>query len=174
MEATKNWLADLKLRASWGINGNDIIDNEAPYTKYLISLKDASYNMNGDGTTLAPGGYKVRSTNPDLKWESTRQLNIGVDAAFLNGRLSASLDYFDKKTSDMLVEKPYIAVIGEGGYCWYNGGTMNNKGFEMALTWNDKVKDFQYNVAFNLSYYKNEVTELTEEIYYTYGGGNGC
>ncbi len=73
----------------------------------------------------------------------------------------------------MLVEKPYIAVIGEGGYCWYNGGTMNNKGFEMALTWNDKVKDFQYNVAFNLSYYKNEVTELTEEIYYTYGGGNG-
>ena len=50
---------------------------------------------------------------------------------------------------------------------------MNNKGFEMALTWNDKVKDFQYNVAFNLSYYKNEVTELTEEIYYTYGGGNG-
>ena len=129
--------------------------------------------MNGDGTTLAPGGYKVRSTNPDLKWESTRQLNIGVDAAFLNGRLSVSLDYFDKKTSDMLVEKPYIAVIGEGGYCWYNGGTMNNKGFEMALTWNDKVKDFQYNVAFNLSYYKNEVTELSEEIYYTYGGGNG-
>lgn len=42
----------------------------------------------------------------------------------------------------MLVEKPYIAVIGEGGYCWYNGGTMNNKGFEMALTWNDKVKEF--------------------------------
>ena len=98
MEATRDWLADLKLRASWGVNGNDIIDNEAPYTKYLISLKDASYNMNGDGTTLAPGGYKVRSTNPDLKWESTRQLNIGVDAAFLNGRLSASLDYFDKKT----------------------------------------------------------------------------
>lgn len=97
MEATKNWLADLKLRASWGINGNDIIDNEAPYTKYLISLKDASYNMNGDGTTLAPGGYKVRSTNPDLKWESTRQLNIGVDAAFLNGRLSASLDYLIRR-----------------------------------------------------------------------------
>lgn len=80
-----------------GCHGNDIIDNEAPYTKYLISLKDASYNMNGDGTTLAPGGYKVRSTNPDLKWESTRQLNIGVDAAFLNGRLSASLDYLIRR-----------------------------------------------------------------------------
>lgn len=173
MESTKNWLTNLKLRASWGINGNDIIDNEAPYTKYLISLKDASYNMNGDGTTLSPGGYKVRSTNPDLKWEKTRQINFGVDAAFLNDRLIASLDFFDKKTSDMLVEKPYIAVIGEGGYCWYNGGTMNNKGFEMSLSWRDKIKDFQYNVDLNLSYYKNKVTELTNEIYYTYGGGNG-
>lgn len=173
MESTKNWLTNLKLRASWGINGNDIIDNEAPYTKYLISLKDASYNMNGDGTTLAPGGYKVRSTNPDLKWEKTRQINFGVDAAFFNDRLIASLDYFDKKTSDMLVEKPYIAVIGEGGYCWYNGGTMSNKGFEMSLGWRDKIKDFQYNVDLNLSYYKNKVTELTNEIYYTYGGGNG-
>ncbi len=173
MESTKNWLTDLKLRASWGINGNDIIDDEAPYTKYLISLKDASYNMNGDGTTLAPGGYKVRSTNPDLKWERTRQFNIGVDATFLDGRLSTSLDYFDKRTSDMLVEKPYIAIIGEGGNCWYNGGTMSNKGFEMAVNWNDMIQDFKYNVGFNLSYYKNEVTDLTEEIYYTYGGGNG-
>lgn len=173
MESASSWLDDLKIRASWGINGNDIIDNEAPYTKYLISLKDASYNINGDGVTLAPGSYKVRSTNPDLKWESTRQFNVGIDAALLNNRLTVSLDYFDKKTKDMLVEKPYIAVIGEGGYCWYNGGTMSNKGFEMALDWRDKVKDFEYNVGFNLSYYKNEVTDLMEDIYYTYGGGNG-
>lgn len=83
MEATRNWLADLKLRASWGVNGNDIIDNEAPYTKYLISLKDASYNMNGDGTTLAPGGYKVRSTNPDLKWESTSDRADGRNLLYL-------------------------------------------------------------------------------------------
>lgn len=173
MESTHSWLTDLKLRASWGINGNDIIDNEAPYTKYLISLKEASYNMNGDGTTLSPGVYKVRSNNPDLKWESTEQINIGIDAAFLNGRLSGSLDYFHKKTKDMLVEKPYIAVIGEGGYCWYNGGTMTNKGFEMAVNWQDEIKDFKYNVGLNLSYYKNEVTDLMKDIYYTYGGGNG-
>lgn len=173
MESTNSWLDDLKIRASWGINGNDIIDNEAPYTKYLISLKDASYNMSGDGVTLAPGSYKVRSTNPNLKWESTRQFNVGVDAAFLNNRLAVSLDYFDKETKDMLVEKPYIAVIGEGGYCWYNGGTMSNRGFEMALDWRDSIKDFQYNVGFNISYYKNEVTDLMKDIYYTYGGGNG-
>lgn len=173
MESTNSWLDDLKIRTSWGINGNDIIDNEAPYTKYLISLKDASYNMNGDGVTLAPGSYKVRSTNPDLKWESTRQFNVGIDAVFLSNRLNVSLDYFDKETKDMLVEKPYIAVIGEGGYCWYNGGTMSNRGFEMALDWRDSIKDFQYNVGFNVSYYKNEVTDLMKDIYYTYGGGNG-
>lgn len=173
MESTQNWLTDLKIRASWGINGNDIIDNEAPYTKYLISLKEASYNMNGDGTTLAPGVYKVRSNNPNLKWESTEQINVGVDASFLNGRLNGSLDYFYKKTQDMLVEKPYIAVIGEGGYCWYNGGTMTNKGFEVAMNWQDDIKDFHYSVGLNLSYYKNEVTDLMKDIYYTYGGGNG-
>ena len=173
MEKSCSWLENLKLRASWGINGNDIIDNEAPYSKYMVSLKDASYNMVGDGTTLAPGGFKVRSTNPLLKWESTRQLNFGVDAAFLGGKLTASLDYFDKETKDMLVEKPYIAVIGEGGYCWYNGGVMANRGVEMALNWNDKIKDFGYSIGLNLSYYKNEVTDLMSDIYYTFGGGNG-
>lgn len=168
MESTQNWLSDLKLRASWGINGNDIIDNEAPYTKYLISLKDASYNMTGDGTTLAPGVFKSRSNNPDLKWESTEQINVGIDAAFFNGRLNGSVDYFYKKTKDMLVEKPYIALIGEGGYCWYNGGTMTNKGMEFAVNWNDEIDDFKYNIGLNLSYYKNEVTDLMEDIYYTF------
>ena len=122
MAATSKWLSDLKLRASWGINGNDLIDNEAFYSKYLMSLNKGSYNMTGDGSTLAPGAFRVRTTNPDLKWERTYQTNVGFDAAFFNNRLSVSFDYFYKQTKDMLVEKPYIATIGEGGYCWYNGG----------------------------------------------------
>jgi TonB-linked SusC/RagA family outer membrane protein len=173
MESTHSWLNDLKLRGSWGINGNDIIDNEAFYTKYLVSLNGASYNMNGDGTTLAAGAYKTRSTNPDLKWERTYQTNVGIDASLLNNRLSVSLDYFYKKTNDMLVEKPYIAVIGEGGYCWYNGGSMTNKGFEMAVNWRSKINDFNYEIGFNVTATKNRVTSLLEDIYYTYGGGNG-
>ena len=66
MAATSKWLSDLKLRASWGINGNDLIDNEAFYSKYLMSLNKGSYNMTGDGSTLAPGAFRVRTTNPDL------------------------------------------------------------------------------------------------------------
>ena len=174
MAATSKWLSDLKLRASWGINGNDLIDNEAFYSKYLMSLNKGSYNMTGDGSTLAPGAFRVRTTNPDLKWERTYQTNVGFDAAFFNNRLSVSFDYFYKQTKDMLVEKPYIATIGEGGYCWYNGGEMVNKGFEAQLSWRDRVgKDFSYDIALNMSFQKNEVTDLLNDIYYSYGGGYG-
>lgn len=173
MASSRRWLNDLKLRGAWGINGNDIIDNEAFYTKYLMSLNNASYNISGDNTTLATGAYKTRSTNPDLKWERTYQTNIGVDFSLVSGRLMGSLDYFYKRTKDMLVEKPYIAVIGEGGYCWYNGGEMVNKGFEMQIDWRDRIGKVDYNVGFNLSIIKNEVTSLLDDIYYTYGGGNG-
>lgn len=173
MEKSNTWLSDLKLRGSWGINGNDIIDNEAFYTKYLASLTGASYNMTGDNTTLAAGAYKIRSTNPDLKWERTYQGNAGIDASFLNSKLAVSLEYFHKETRDMLIEKPYIAVIGEGGYCWYNGGTMLNQGFEGTITWRSKKREFNYEVSFNVTVTRNKVTDLDQDIYWTYGGGNG-
>lgn len=172
MEPTQSWLSNLKLRGSWGINGNDLIDNEAFYAKYLMSLDRGSYNMSGDGTTLSPGAYRIRTTNPDLKWEKTYQTNVGVDAGFLNNALSVSLDYFYKETKDMLVEKPYIATIGEGGYCWYNGGEMTNQGFEGQINWRGNItSDFNYDLGFNFTYSKNKVTDLLEDIYYSYGGG---
>ena len=172
MEPTQSWLSNLKLRGSWGINGNDLIDNEAFYAKYLMSLDRGSYNMSGDGTTLSPGAYRIRTTNPDLKWEKSYQTNVGVDAGFLNNALSVSLDYFYKETKDMLVEKPYIATIGEGGYCWYNGGEMTNQGFEGQINWRGNItSDFSYDLGFNFTYSKNKVTDLLEDIYYTYGGG---
>ena len=172
MESTRGWLDELKLRASWGINGNDLIDNEAFYAKYLMSLNRGSYNMNGDGVTLAPGAYRIRTTNPDLKWEKTYQTNVGIDASFLRNRLSVSLDYFYKDTKDMLVEKPYIATIGEGGYCWYNGGEMTNQGFEGQINWRDEAgKGFSYELGLNISVQKNKVTDLLDDIYYNYGGG---
>ena len=172
MESTRGWLDELKLRASWGINGNDLIDNEAFYAKYLMSLNRGSYNMNGDGVTLSPGAYRIRTTNPDLKWEKTYQTNVGIDASFLRNRLSVSLDYFYKDTKDMLVEKPYIATIGEGGYCWYNGGEMTNQGFEGQINWRDEAgKGFSYELGLNISVQKNKVTDLLDDIYYNYGGG---
>lgn len=172
MERTRSWLTDLKIRASYGINGNDIIANDAFYQKYLMSLDRGSYNMNGDGQTLYPGAYLDRSTNPDLTWEKTYQWNAGIDASILNNQLTLSLDYFYKDTHGMLVEKPYIATIGEGGYCWYNGGAMVNKGFEAQINWQTSVnKDWSYEIGFNVTVQKNKITDLLDDIKYTYGGG---
>ena len=173
MEGTRSWLSDLKIRGAYGVNGNDIIANDAFYAKYLVDLERASYAING-GNKLYQGVLLSRSTNPDLTWEKTYQTNVGFDASFLNHRLSLSFDYFYKKTDDMLVEKPYIATIGEGGYCWYNGGSMENKGIEITAEWRQQLgKDFSYSVGLNVTAMKNKVTDLMDDIYYTYGGGNG-
>ena len=172
MEQTHSWLDDLKLRASWGINGNDEIDNEATYTKYLVDLARASYNLSGNGTELVSGALRDYTGNANLKWEQTRQVNFGIDATMLNNRLTFSLDYFSKRTTDMLFQPPYAAVRGEGGYTWENCIAMNNKGFELVAGWRDQLKNgLSYDVAFNASIYGNEITDLPQSIYYTFGGG---
>jgi TonB-linked SusC/RagA family outer membrane protein len=172
MEKTSSWLDDLKLRASWGVNGNDEIDNEATYTKYIASLNNASYNLSGDNATMATGAYKSYTGNPSLRWEQTKQFNIGVDATLLNNRLTFSIDYFNKKTSDMLYEPAYAGVKGEGGYSWTNCISMSNNGVEATLGWRDRIgKDFNYDIAFNGSFYKNKITDLPQSIWYTFGNG---
>ena len=173
MKNTSSWLSDLKVRASWGINGNDMIDNNATYNLYYTSLENSSYNFSGDGVTLVPGVQKSMSGNNDLKWEQTEQLNFGLDLAFFDHKLGVTLDYFSKKTKDMLIQKPYIGAIGEGGYKWYNAASMDNNGIEATITWKDNIKDFDYNVSFNISYYKNKITDLPDVIKYTWGGGDG-
>ena len=173
MENTRNWLNDLKIRGAYGVNGNDLIANDAFYAKYSMDLDRAAYALGG-GNTLSPGALRYRTTNPDLTWEKTYQTNVGFDASFLNNRLSLSFDYFHKKTNDMLMEKPYIATIGEGGYCWYNGGSMVNKGVEITAEWRQSLGNgFSYNVGLNVTAMKNRVTDLMEDIYYEWGGGNG-
>lgn len=173
MEASRTWLSDLKIRGAYGINGNDIIANDAFYAKYSMDLDRAAYALGG-GNTLAPGALRSRSTNPDLTWEKTYQTNVGFDAGFLNNRLNLSFDYFYKRTTNMLVEKPYIATIGEGGYCWYNGGEMVNKGVEITAEWRQTLANgLSYNIALNVTSMKNRVTDLMDDIYYTYAGGNG-
>lgn len=173
MESTRNWLNDLKIRGAYGVNGNDLIANDAFYAKYSMDLNRAAYALDG-GNKLSPGALRSRSTNPDLTWEKTYQTNVGFDASFLNSRLLFTFDYFHKKTNDMLVEKPYIATIGEGGYCWYNGGSMVNKGVEITAEWRQTLANgLSYNIGLNVTAMKNKVTDLMEDIYYTWGGGNG-
>ncbi len=167
------FLSDLKLRASWGKNGNDLVDNEATYSKFYLNNDNASYDIIGSDNSVSSGVIKTRSANNMLQWEVTTQTNIGIDAALFDNRLMISFDWWNKNTDDMLIDRPYIGVIGEGGTYSYNGASLNNKGFEGIITWRDRIRDFRYEVTFNFSRFRNEITSLPEDIYYTWGGGNG-
>ena len=172
MSGASGWLSDLKFRASWGINGNDQISNTATYNIYSIDIWNGSYNLSGDGSTLSNGAVRSQSGNPTLRWEQTEQVNLGLDAAFFNNRLSLTFDAYDKNTTDMLYMLPVPAVNGEGGSSYQNCASMNNRGFEVVASWRNTIGDFSYEFSGNASYYKNKITYLPEDIYYTYGCGN--
>lgn len=169
------FISSLKLRASWGQNGNDLLDNEATYTKYVTSLILAGYDISGINQGVIPSGIiKDRTGNPNVKWEVTTQTNFGMDLSVLNNRLGITLDYYFKDTKDMLIDRPYIAIMGEGGYMAYNGASIKNNGIEGVITWRDRINNkFSYDISFTGTAYKNEITSLPEDIYYTWGGGNG-
>jgi TonB-linked SusC/RagA family outer membrane protein len=172
MSETKGWLSDLKLRFSWGMNGNDQISNTATYNIYAIDIWNGSYNLNGDGKTLSMGAVRTQSGNSLLRWEQTEQYNIGFDAGFLDDRLTMSFDYYDKNTTDMLYQLPVPAVNGEGGSSYQNCASMNNKGIEATLSWRNTIGDFSYEISANAAWQKNAITYLPDDIYYTYGLGN--
>ncbi|MGM9766974.1 MAG: SusC/RagA family TonB-linked outer membrane protein [Candidatus Cryptobacteroides sp.] len=173
LSSAKSWLDDLKLRAAWGINGNDMIDNSATYSLFRNDVNNGGYNIIGDNQNLVAGTIRTHSGNPFLRWEQTMQTNVGLDATFLSSRLLLEADFFDKKTKDMLYEPAYAAVLGEGGYSFQNVAAMSNRGFEFTLTWRDSIKEFSYDISFNGSFNRNRITELPEQVYYTWGCGNG-
>ena len=168
-----DWLNEFKIRASWGKNGNDLINNEASYSKFVLNNTSGAYDMAGTDNSVLAAVIKDRSANTSLRWEVTTQTNIGFDAEFFNNRLAVSFDWYNKDTDDMLIDRPYIGVIGEGGTYAYNGASLNNKGVEGIITWRNTVGDFRYEVSANISHYKNIITSLPDDIYYTWGGGNG-
>ncbi|MBZ4187335.1 SusC/RagA family TonB-linked outer membrane protein [Niabella beijingensis] len=169
----KNIFSDLKLRAGWGQNGN-----QAPLSAgrlvnlYKTDANITSYDISGLGSGAIPSGYRRdRIGNPDLKWETTTQTNIGIDFGFLNNRLTGSFDWFNKKSSDMLIpDPPYIAALGEGGFRSINAADMSNKGFELAIGWQDTKKDFYYNITANAAAYSNKITSLPQNVVFQYGG----
>lgn len=163
MESTRQWMDFLKVRVSWGQNGNQDIDN----FQYLSRVAFDQYNVYNFGNTSLgttdakqPGGYAVNLPNPDVTWETSEQLDLGVDARFFNNRLGVSFDYYIKTTRDWLIQAPILATAGTGAP-YINGGDVENRGFELALSWNDHVgQDFTYGVNLNLSHNENEVTRI--------------
>lgn len=162
MESAKSVLNFFKLRGSWGQNGNQSI----PSFQYLslISYSDpntpANYYFGTSKTTLSQGSYPANIPTPDLKWETSEQLDLGFDARMLDSKLSVAFDYYIKTTKDWLVAAPVLASWGVINAPYINGGEIQNKGAEIALGYNNQVGQFKYSVNANVSFNKNEVTRI--------------
>ena len=168
MDFAKDWLYFFKLRASWGQNGNCNISN----FQYVatVAFDDPYYYDSKDNPGI--GAYPNILPNKDVKWETSEQFDIGFDARFLKNRLSFSFDWYDKKTKDWLVRAPVLLSYGTGAP-YINGGDIQNKGWEIHLSWNDKIgKDFRYGISANFSHNKNEVTRLANSEGIIHGGSN--
>ncbi|MDO5128519.1 MAG: TonB-dependent receptor [Prevotellaceae bacterium] len=160
MQKASSWLDFLKIRASWGQNGNQSISNFQYLTSYAFDNLNGYYFGIDNKTLQTTGGYANILKNEDVTWETSEQIDLGIDARFLGGRLGFNFDWYQKKTKDWLVQAPIQAVWGLSAP-YINGGDVKNTGIEIGLNWNDRVgKDFSYGAGFNLSTNKNEVTRI--------------
>ncbi|MDD4605853.1 MAG: TonB-dependent receptor [Dysgonamonadaceae bacterium] len=158
MEETQSWMDFLKFRASWGQNGNASI---SPF-QYLATIsfdKKNGYYFGNDKTNLVTGGYADILPNPDVTWETSEQLDLGVDARFFNSRLGFVFDWYKKTTKDWLVVAPILASYGTNPP-FINGGDIENKGYEIGLDWRDRIGDFNYGANINFAHNKNEVIRI--------------
>lgn len=155
-------LTDLKIRYSWGQNGNANIPSLYPaYSTYIFNTGNGAYDINGTNSSTTSGITLASTGNPDLRWETTYQNNIGVDLQFFSGALNLSADYYIKKTKDMLTIPPALDVAGENAAIWLNTGDMKNTGWEVSLSYiSPNYGDFSWNGSLNVSQYKNKLVNL--------------
>lgn len=157
----QKWWNALKVRASYGVTGNNSISNTAAYATLTSSVYGGS------------AGYYTNSLgNSDLGWEKTHSTDIAVDLGFLNNRIQLSLDWYTKNTTDLLYQVP---VEGASGFStiWDNLGDIHNEGFEIELNTHNLTGDFKWDTSFNMSYNKNEVKKLGTDNTPIYSGFSG-
>lgn len=160
MESTKEWLDFLKLRGSWGRNGNENVRPFEYLTVYSFNNTDYFFGPSkGSGIT---GAISDNLPNPSISWETSEQFDLGIDARFFSNRLGVAFDYYTKKTKDWLVNAPIPAQLGARAP-YINGGEIMNKGVEIVFTWNDNISNFHYGVNLNLGFNKNKVTQIANK-----------
>ncbi|MGQ8334997.1 TonB-dependent receptor [Sunxiuqinia sp. A32] len=151
----KEVLSSLKIRTSYGTNGNVNVLSGYAYAATMSS--GDLYPINGNLiTSLRPSDVLA---NPALQWEKSKQVDVGIDAAMLKNRLTVAIDYYDKNTTGLLVEATPTLATG-ATKVFKNVGKINNHGFEFELGWKDKIGDFSYGINANLATLKNEVVDL--------------
>lgn len=161
MESTRDWLDNLKLRVSWGKNGNDNIGD----FQYTVLTSMGSNVLFGDKAIKYIGSKASTTANPDIKWEESEQTDIGLDFGFFSNALTLSADYYIKKTNGMLITMPIPSYVGETKPIG-NVGDMENKGFELELGYRWNVADAHFAVKGNVTYTDNKLVNLGNDTGY--------
>ncbi len=163
MEKTKDWLDDLKLRFGFGVTGNSEVPRITNFAyEYRTLPKKTNYDFTGSNTSTSLGYRLDKFGNEDTKWETTQMFNVGLDGTFLNGKFGAGLEWYYKKTTDMLIAAQYSALAGESSKPYINFGDMKNTGVDFNFNYRDSKGDWSWDFSLNLSHYKNEVVKISE------------
>ncbi len=182
-------ITNLKLRAGYGEVGNQSIGDLAQFglyeARYGATLYDyaggffeqyynigTAYSITGVNTGTLPSGFvSIQAANPNLKWESTKEINIGVDFGFLKNKIVGSFDFFKRTTDNILIKPPIASALGEGQQKWLNGATKDNRGWELSLGYQDETKGgITYAVSTNFGAFHDKITKLPEEVQAGYAG----
>lgn len=152
-------VSSLKLRASWGQVGNQAI----PAWRYMapVAFAHTRYSFGpGEGAeTHVPGAFPNRLPNPELRWETSEQANVGFDARFMKGKLDVNFDWYRKMTKDWLIQAPVLAIAGADAP-FINGGDVINSGVELVLAYRDNIGAFNYSFTVNGAYNQNTVGNI--------------
>ncbi|WP_374685255.1 SusC/RagA family TonB-linked outer membrane protein [uncultured Prevotella sp.] len=151
-----DWLSNLKLRLGWGKTGNEELKSSDLYP----AVPTYAYGSYMFGNSLYSTAYESRLVNDQLKWATVTNYELGIDAGFLNNKLTMELSVYKKKTNDMLLYLPLQGVIGLSAPA-QNVGSVENRGFELVLGHNNRIgKDWSYNLSLNMGYNKNEIIDM--------------
>jgi TonB-linked SusC/RagA family outer membrane protein len=163
-------VSHLKLRASWGQNGSI-----AGLSNYMYAATISSTIKLGmePGTSYATGSVPNAIGNYNLKWETSEQINLGLDLRMLQDRLAFTYDYFDKKTKDLIMPSVTSSLVVGGTLSPINAGNVSNRGHEFELSWKDRIGEFNYGISGNIATLKNEVTYVYETLTRVAGGSGG-
>ncbi|HZD06572.1 MAG TPA: SusC/RagA family TonB-linked outer membrane protein, partial [Longimicrobiales bacterium] len=165
--ADVDWISALKLRGSWGKIGNDKI---GAYPGVALVTGNLNYVL-GEPQSLIYGAAPIALANPDVKWEETKQYNIGVDAALFHSRIEATLDYYNRTTDGILVQVPIPQYVGVSGEPFVNAAKVRNKGLEGTVSWTGQLGDLGIDLSGNGSTIDNEVLALGQGKEEIFGGG---
>ena len=160
----QSWMDDWKVRLSWGQTGNQAIDNNAQFGLYVVDygldrVTSTAYDLFLQGSGTFPSGYRATQlANPNLKWESATQYNVGTDFNLLNNSLYGTIDAYVKDVDDMLINPAYLGAIGEGGASWQNGPSLRNWGMEFSLGYRKSFAcGLGLDVTANADFFRNKV-----------------